>query len=85
MYREVFEKASCKEIGIELNFVLENMEKEERKDVLCPYRMAKSAGRKFYFGSDVYLSADLLHVKDRFELMIAALGLTETDKFNFVG
>ena len=82
-YRELFEKAAKKGIGIELNFSFEKMKEHEREEVLRPYKIAKSAGCKFYLGSDAHHPEELSVAKNRFEMIIDALELSESDKFVF--
>ena len=83
IYCELFEKAAKKGIGIELNFVFEKMRDYEREEVLRPYRIAKHAGCKFYLGSDAHHPEELAVAKNRFEMIIDALELSESDKFVF--
>jgi histidinol phosphatase-like PHP family hydrolase len=84
VYRELFEEAKKKGIGIELNIPpFENMTEEELFEVLRPYRVAKEAGCKFYLGSDAHTPAELDGARARFEAIIDALELTEEDKFHF--
>ena len=82
-YRELFGLAAKKGIGIELNIPIENMSADEREEVLRPYRQAKAAGCKFYLGSDAHHPTELDAAKARFEAIITALDLTESDKFSF--
>ncbi len=83
-YRELFSEAAKKGIGIELNiYPFENMGADERAEVLRPYRAAKEMGCKFYLGSDAHTPAELDSARNRFEMIIDALGLTEADKFHF--
>ena len=84
VYRELFAKAAKKGIGIELNIhPFENMGEEERAEVLRPYRAAKEMGCKFYLGSDAHVPAELDAARKRFEMIIDALDLCESDKFHF--
>ena len=84
VYRELFEEAKKKGIGIELNIPpFENMTEEELSEVLRPYRVAKEAGCKFYLGSDAHTPEELDGAMSRFDAIIDALELTEADKFYF--
>jgi len=80
-FGEIFESAAQKGVGIELNFAIEKYEKEELESILRPYRIARSKGCKFYLGSDAHHPAPLDAARQRFELIIDALNLTEDDKF----
>lgn len=84
VYRELFAKAAKKGIGIELNIhPFEDMGEEERAEVLRPYKAAKEMGCKFYLGSDAHHPAELDAARNRFEMIIDALDLRESDKFHF--
>ena len=83
VYRSLFASAAKKGIGIELNIPIENMGDEERTEVLRPYKAAKEMGCKFYLGSDAHVPRELDAAKNRFEMIIDALDLTEKDKFCF--
>lgn len=78
---EVFSKASKVGVGIELNSDDMNFADSEAAVVLRPYKIAKSAGCKFYLGSDAHHPAGLISAPAIFERAIDLLGLTEDDKF----
>lgn len=81
-YRELFEQAAKKGMGIELNIPIETMGADEREEVLRTYRVAKDVGCKFYLGSDAHVPQELDGARTRFETIIDALDLTEADKFH---
>jgi len=77
-YRELFSRAAAVGMGIELNMTLEEASQEA---ALRPYRIAKDCGCKFYLGSDAHTPGGLEGARERFEIMINALELSENDKF----
>ena len=81
-FTELFEKASKKGIGIELNFNYPIASEEDRNATLRPYRIAKKCGCKFYFGSDAHHPDTLAGALNRFTAIRDDLGLEESDKFN---
>lgn len=82
VFCDLFSRSAEKGLGIELNFPILKYESAELDIVLRPYRIAKECGCKFYFGSDAHHPADLDAAKARFEATVAALALTEEDKFH---
>ena len=80
-FGRLFEKAARLGVGIEINFSLEDYSEGDRERVLRPYRIAKEKGCKFYLGADAHIASTLDTVYDRFEPIIEALGLLESDKF----
>lgn len=78
---EIFADAAKKGVGIELNMGYDRYEKTELERVLRPYRIAKSVGCKFYFGSDAHHPDALDSANQKFECIVDDLGLTEDDKF----
>ena len=48
-----------------------------------PYRIARSQGCRFYLGSDAHHPAELQSAQARFEAMLNALELDESEKFHF--
>ena len=68
-------------VGIELNFSLKNYSSKESESILRPYRIAKSLGCKFYFGSDAHDTKRLAVSRENFRLIAEALELSESDKF----
>ncbi len=79
--RHLFEQTADKGMGVELNFAIERYSGAEREIVLRPYRLAKDCGCRFYFGSDAHHPAELDEARARFEAIVDALDLQETDKF----
>ena len=79
--KEQFEKAAKIGLGIELNEYIEKYEGEELETHMNVYRIAKSAGCKFYMGSDAHNPTGLNRAPARFEKFIDLLDLKEEDKF----
>ena len=77
----IFTKAATLGVGIEINQFDMSYAEEEKELVLRPYRIAKKCGCKFYCGSDAHSPTHFETMKDLMEKGIAALGLTEEDKF----
>lgn len=77
----LFKKAAYLGVGIELNSGDMNFSDDEADTVLRPYFIAKSAGCKFYCGSDAHHPKTLDSAKAIFERATDKLGLEETDKF----
>ena len=85
-FREIFELAAKKGVGIELNImdeVFERYTKEQFERSIRMFRIAKQCGCKFYLGSDAHYPSDFDKVMMRFNGTVDALGLEESDKFNF--
>ena len=82
-YVRLFEKLRDKGAGFELNFVIERYNDEQLARALRPYRIAKEVGCKFYLGSDSHSVKELEAAKKRFEKIVDALDLKETDRFRF--
>ncbi|MCI8388439.1 MAG: hypothetical protein HFE63_08265 [Clostridiales bacterium] len=80
-FTRLFKKAAERGVGIELNFNSLSLTDETRDATLRPYRIAKSVGCKFYFGSDAHHPAGLAAEKANAENIIDLLELTEEDKF----
>lgn len=78
---KVFEGASEKRVGIELNSDDMNFKDSEAATVLRVYKIAKEKGCKFYLGSDAHHPKTLYGAKAIFERAIGVLKLTEEDKF----
>ena len=78
---DLFKRAAGVGIGIELNTSVSDATNEA---ALRPYKIAKACGCKFYLGSDAHSPADFEHSKKRFEAMVDALTLSESDKFDLV-
>ncbi|MBQ7715312.1 MAG: hypothetical protein IJT70_05525 [Clostridia bacterium] len=80
--KRCFSLAAERGAGIELNF--ENIfgyTDPELERLLRMYRVAKSEGCAFYFGSDAHHPEELEGAKNRFERVIDLLDLREEDKF----
>lgn len=77
----LFKKAAEVGVGIELNARDLKFTDEEADTVLRPYRIAKTYGCKFYFGSDAHRPDAFETSKQLFEGAVELLGLTEDDKF----
>ncbi len=84
-YRRLFAKAAKVGVGIELNFNSFAYAGDALEAMLFPYRIAKEAGCKFYFGSDAHHPDRLAHAKDNFEHIVELLDLNEDDKFRLTG
>ncbi len=80
-YSDVFKKIAEKGAGFELNFEPEKYTPDDLIRVLRPYRIAKGAGCKFYFGSDAHHPAKLESFMRRAKEIIELLELHEEDKF----
>lgn len=78
----LFKKAATLGIGIELNSADMNFSEEETDTVLRMFRIAKTAGCKFYLGSDAHHPTALTSARPIFERAVNLLGLKETDKFH---
>lgn len=76
---DLLKKAARVGIGIELNTAAKDASNEA---ALRPYKIAKECGCKFYLGSDAHSPGDFELSRTRFEGMIDALCLTESDKFD---
>lgn len=77
----LFRRAAEVGIGIELNSGDCTYADGEEEIVLRPFRTAKEEGCKFYCGSDAHKPADLDKAKARFQRVVDALELEESDKF----
>ena len=77
----VFRKAARVGVGVELNADDMKFADTERDTVLRPYRIAQSVGCKFYCGSDAHHPCALDAAPARFARAVAALDLTEAEKF----
>ncbi len=84
-YRRLFRKAAEVGVGIELNFNSFEFSGEAQEISLRPYRIAKEAGCKFYFGSDAHHPDGLDSAKANFKHIVDLLDLTEADKFRLPG
>ena len=80
-YRARFDKAAALGVGIELNFDALSQTPEQLEQELRPYRIAKAAGCRFYFGSDSHHPEDLLRAMENFRTIADALDLDESEKF----
>ncbi|MBO5411809.1 MAG: hypothetical protein J6A38_01835 [Clostridia bacterium] len=78
----LFQQASQKGVGIELNRGDMSFSDEEAEIVLRPFRIAKAQGCKFYCGSDAHHPDALEDFKEILERAVDRLGLTEQDKFH---
>lgn len=68
--------------GIELNQSDMSFGDDEADVVLCPFRIAKSCGCKFYLGSDAHHPTEFKKSKGVFERAVTLLDLKESDKFH---
>ena len=80
--KRCFSLAAERGAGIELNFeTFFSYSDAELEELMRMYRIAKSEGSKFYFGSDAHHPADLVRSKEKFERVIDLLCLEESDKY----
>lgn len=80
--RTLFSRAAKVGAGIELNFeTFFDYTESELDELFRMYRVAKSVGCKFYFGSDAHHPGELARSKEKFERVVDLLDLTEDDKF----
>lgn len=82
-FLELFTRAAQKGLGIELNLDSYAYDEQQLERILRPYRIAKSCGCKFYFGSDAHSPKGFEGKKERVEKVVELLGLEEKDKFRF--
>lgn len=81
-YVRLFSKAAKAGVGIELNFeTFFEYSDSQLERLMRPFRLAKSVGCKFYFGSDAHHPSDFERAKEKFEKTVDLLDLTEDDKF----
>ncbi|MBQ1264880.1 MAG: hypothetical protein IIV87_00265 [Oscillospiraceae bacterium] len=86
-FEAYFKRAAQIGLGIELNIPVMYYEPKDLERIYRPYFIAKDCGCKFYLGGDAHRATgfDPEH-KDftirKFERVIDALGLQETDKFH---
>lgn len=81
---DLFKEAAKVGMGIELNFPHQEYVDQGEFAVeshLRPYRIAKDAGCKFYFGSDAHHEKGLVEAPANFNAIVDALDLQEEDKF----
>ena len=79
--RALFARVAEKGAGVELNFSASAYTGGELAAVLRPYRIAKEAGCRFYFGSDAHRPDAFLTAKANFIKITSLLQLREEDKF----
>ena len=79
--KEIFTRAADCGVGIELNQKDFAYADSEADIVLRPFLIAKSAGCKFYLGSDSHNPDGFKNAIARFNRAIDELSLKETDKF----
>lgn len=77
----LFARAASLGVGIELNMGDMSFSDSEADSVLRPFKIAKSAGCKFYLGSDAHHPEAFERAKSIFERAVAMLDLCENDKF----
>ncbi|MBR6556145.1 MAG: hypothetical protein IKT60_01825 [Clostridia bacterium] len=80
----VMRRAAKAGVGIELNACDMKCSDADLEAVLRIYRAAKTAGCKFYLGSDAHHPEEFGGVSAYFALAIDTLGLTEDDKLPIV-
>lgn len=81
-YAPLFRKAASLGVGIELNFSADSVTEDNKDILLLPYRVAKTEGCKFYFGSDAHHPDKFEIEKENAETIIDLLDLKESDKFH---
>ena len=80
--KRCFALAARRGAGIELNFeTFFDYSDDELRDVMRMYRVAKSEGCLFYFGSDAHCPEDMTRSKEKFERIADILDLKESDKY----
>ena len=77
----LFTKAASRGIGIELNFRMDRLTKEELAATRRVMLTAKAMGCRFYMGSDAHEPGELDIAADNFRKIAAWLELKESDKF----
>ena len=83
-FKEIFDKASQKGLGIELNQTDFNFEKVTIDDINASLRVlkiAKNSNCKFYLASDAHHPKDFINAKKIFNYIIDELDLKENQKF----
>jgi histidinol phosphatase-like PHP family hydrolase len=80
-FEKLFSLAAEKGLGIEINENPLRYDRSEWSKLFRPYKIAKSCGCKFYFGSDAHKPEDFAKAIARMELFIDELKLSESDKF----
>lgn len=83
LYR-LFQKASDRGVGIELNAEIIKRHSEILEDILRPYRIAKECGCQFYCGSDAHTPEGFENIKEIYKVLIESLELDEKDKFQLI-
>ena len=83
-YADLFNQAREKGLGIELNFRIKWYTPEDLTRILRPYRIAKKCGCKFYFASDAHHPKGLDESKAILERAAETLGLSASDKIDFL-
>ena len=71
--------------AVELNFDIRGLSKKDAERTLRPYRIAKSCGCKFCFGSDAHHPGVFKDRRARFTAIKDALSLEESDKYKIAG
>ena len=79
---ELFTRAAKLGVGIEINKSAFSFTDSEADTMLRPFRIARSAGCKFYLGSDAHKPEHLDGATEVFERAIRLLDLRESDKFH---
>lgn len=76
---DIFQAFARKGAGIEINKSdFRGEDRQLSESLLRPYRLAKTAGCRFYFASDAH-SVDQLRIRQKLETVAASLGLREKD------
>lgn len=82
-FTAIFQKASQKGLGIELNYYdFRDYKGNDLSRMLRPYKIAKQCGCKFYLGSDSHHPQDFIDAKQRAADFVQLLQLEESDKFH---
>ena len=77
----LFTKAARCGCGIEINAFDVDVKDDEVDTVYRMFRIAKSCGCKFYYGSDAHHPSELESSAPKFERAARLLGLTDNDRF----
>ena len=84
-FKRLFSETAKKGAAVELNFDIRGLSKKDAERTIRPYRIAKSSGCKFCFGSDAHHPSVFKDRRERFTAIKDALSLEESDKYKIAG